>query len=55
MLPGTFMLVAESTGNTVRVMKNESSAFILKGITPLEKKGAIMIMAFILTSTRRNA
>jgi len=55
MVPGTFMVVAERTGKTTNVIKKESIAFRRNGITPLEKNGATIIIAFILIRTRRNA
>ena len=47
MSPGMLYPLAATTGKITSVMRNETSALILNGITSLEKNGAITIMAFI--------
>jgi hypothetical protein len=43
-----------TTGKMTRVTRKAKSAFILKGITPLEKNGAIIIIELILIMMSRN-
>ena len=52
-LPGSVIPPANTIGKTVSDKKKESNAFNLNGITPLEKNGAMTIMALSLTITSK--